>query len=84
MAQLNRITADEARMLGRVVSDNLFIRIMNTAYESIRRTAHSVNYYSLDGSRFSATLTNRILEAFREDGYKTKYNYDIGKITIYW
>lgn len=82
--ELKRFTADEARALNHNTSDNLYIRIMNTAYESIRRSASSTNCYMLDGSRFSATLTNRILETFREDGYKTRYDYDTGKISVFW
>lgn len=84
MKGLKRFTAAEARALNHSINDNLFIRVMNTAYESIRRSAGSTNYYSLNGSKFSATLTNRILETFREDGYKTRYDYDTGRIMIYW
>ena len=82
--KLKRFTADQAReQVGG--EDSLFIRVMNTIYESIRRKSQNRGHcVVVPCEKFNAFFTKRVIDALKEDGYKVEYDYVCERMEVRW
>ena len=82
--ELKRFTADQARELVNG-EDSLFVRVMNTTYEAIRRKSQNRGRcVVVPCDRFNAFFTKRTMDALKEDGYKIEYDYLNARMEIRW